>query len=238
MEQIHIFTHIYTQIRVCKHTHTHKQMPFGQEAAAGGEEVILAAEPDAAELRFGNISGHQVLNHSFSLFTLFSPLYNSLIICFTSLSLTLSSSCPYISVSISSRVDKICFKGETTFISFVVSESRRNVSHSLFLCWQKASQSVQLLALLRKEDFSKCSFMQSLMEALPVLHEQLRVELTSGNGYQVLVLSDRDREGSHSVTKSRNCSILCQVHSELCLSWNWLLLRLNYKMENRYKMNA
>lgn len=31
-------------------------MPHGQEAAAGWEEVILEAEPDAAELCFGKTS--------------------------------------------------------------------------------------------------------------------------------------------------------------------------------------
>lgn len=55
-------------------THKHKlqgihiQMPCGQEAAAGGEEVIWIAEPDAAELSSGNISAHRIPNHS-SLFS-------------------------------------------------------------------------------------------------------------------------------------------------------------------------
>ena len=42
-------------------------MTRGQEAAAGGGEVISEAEPDAAALSFGNISGHpQELNHPLS----------------------------------------------------------------------------------------------------------------------------------------------------------------------------
>lgn len=87
-------------------------MPRGQEAAAGGEEVISEAEPDAAELCFGKIPGHQILNHSLCPLS-FSLLYDSLIIYFISLPLTLSHSHPCISVSIPSRENEICDKGET-----------------------------------------------------------------------------------------------------------------------------
>lgn len=73
MEQIHTYSH--TDAHKLKHT----QMPCGQKAAAGGEEVILEAEPDAAELRFGNMSDHKILNHSFSALS-FSLLYVRLII--------------------------------------------------------------------------------------------------------------------------------------------------------------
>lgn len=63
-------SHIYT----CIQAHTDTQMPRGQEAAGGGREVILEVEPDAAELCFGNISGHQILNHSLSPLLFFPPL--------------------------------------------------------------------------------------------------------------------------------------------------------------------
>lgn len=143
-------------------------MPCGQEAAAGGE-VISEAEPDAAELCFGNISGHQILNH-FS----FSLLYDSLIIYFISLSLTLSHTRPCISVSISSRENEICGKRENTFISYVILGSGRNLSSACFSIGKQVWQYVDLLVLLCKEDFGK--------------------RQTPGNCYQVLVLPDTELE--------------------------------------------
>lgn len=75
----------YTYSHINTHTHIHTNALWA-EAAAGGKEVILEAEPDTAELCFGNISGLQILNHSLSPLSS-CLLYDSLIIYFISLCL-------------------------------------------------------------------------------------------------------------------------------------------------------
>lgn len=56
--------HIHTQTQTNWSKHT--LMPCGQEAAAGGEEVISEAQPDAAVLCWKHLCPLLMLNHSFS----------------------------------------------------------------------------------------------------------------------------------------------------------------------------
>lgn len=133
-------------------------MPCGQEAAAGGEEVIWIAEPDAAELSSANISALRILNHS-SLFSSHS-LWQSDYLFFHPCALPLSQ------WLFRAQGVRYAMSGENTFFSYVISGSGRITVHlPYFPVGKQAWLQVDILVPLCRDDFGKQCFTNSLMEA-------------------------------------------------------------------------
>ena len=145
IEQIHIFPHSSTPVEA------HTNAPWAGSCSRRGGSDFLEAEPDAAELCFGNISGHQTLNHSLSPLSV-SPLYDSLIIYFISLCLTLSHSHPCISVSISSRER----------MKYAIREGK----HIYQICHLRKCVLCLISLLVNKPDsvYVACRFISSIMQ--------------------------------------------------------------------------
>lgn len=163
-------------------------MPRGQEAAAGEEEVIFEAEPDAAELLlWKHLWPPNTKSFSFSSYSLFMTawLFISSLCLWPSPTRVLAS----LFLFLAERMKYVMW-GKTHLS--VMSSLQVEEMHPLpcFSVCKQTRQAVDLLVLLCKEDAAPWESFEVVLE----LHEQLMLKQMPGNCYQVLALPEIERE--------------------------------------------
>ena len=203
MDQIQ--THTYSHIDWSTHTHTrartHTHTPCGQEAAAGGEEVIL----EAGELCVGNISSHQI-NHSLPPPSFFL-LNDRLIIYFISL-----------------RREWNMWYASKHIYHFC--HLRKSIEMYPLPCSSAGKQGYSI-ACRRVSSFMQNRLWKKFHEIFVRVCVRGTWTVRGCNKQQEAVISSprlRVREGSHSPIQRENCnsSILCWVEFCLdCFYWEY-----------------